>query len=69
MLTSESTDKSFVSFGFLFLRVKFDKVECTRNIRFQKKKKKKVSNLYAKRFIIFPLNNSPGIAWDISERY
>ena len=68
MLTSESTDKSFVSFGFLFLRVKFDKVECTRNIPFRKKKKK-FSNLYTKRFIIFPLNNSPGIAWDISERY
>ena len=41
MLTSESTDKSFVSFGFLFLRIKFDKVECTRNIPFQKNKKKK----------------------------
>ena len=46
MLTSESTDKSFVSFGFLFLRVKFDKVECTRNIPFQKKKKKKKFQIF-----------------------
>ena len=54
MLTSESTDKSFVSFGFLFLRVKFDKVECTRNIPFQKKKKKSFKSL-CKTFHNFPI--------------
>ena len=31
--------------------------------------KKNVGNVYKKRFIYFPLNNSSDVAWHISERY
>ena len=39
------------------------KVGCNGNGSF---KKKTVANLYAKRFVFFILNNSPGVAWHIS---
>ena len=51
---------------FFLLWIKCIKVGHTRNISFEKNN---VASLYTKRFVFFPLNNNPDVAWHISKRY